>query len=70
MTISEIKASDKIFLTPAEIAEVLGTNPQAIRIQARVMPEALGFPVSVIGTRVKIPRKPFLAYMGECSDGN
>lgn len=70
MTISEIKASDKIFLTPAEIAEVLGTNPQAIRIQARVMPEALGFPVSVIGSRVKIPRKPFLVYMGECSDGN
>lgn len=65
MTIEEIKASDKPTLTPAEIAEVLKCDPQDLRIQARTAPERLGFPVIVIKTRLKIPRIPFLRYMGE-----
>lgn len=63
MTISEIKHSDKAVLVPAEIAEVLGSNPQSIRLMARERPELLGFPVIVVGTRVKIPRKPFIQYI-------
>lgn len=63
MTLSEIKHSDKAVLIPAEIAEVLEVNPHSIRLMARERPELLGFPVIVVGTRVKIPRVPFINYI-------
>ena len=42
MTLEEIKQSDKAFLLPKDIADVLGSDPQAIRIAARA--GDLGFP--------------------------
>ena len=63
MTLDEIRASDKTVLTPAEVAPVLGCDPQDIRVQARMAPERLGFNVIVVGTRIKIPRLAFLNYM-------
>lgn len=65
MTVDEIKKSGKDMLTPAEIAEVLACDPQLIRLAAQSNPAMLGFPVIVVGHRTKIPRKPFLAYIGE-----
>ncbi len=65
MTLDEIKACDKPTLTPAEIADGLNCDAQDIRIQARTAPERLGFPVIIIKSRTKIPRVPFLRYMGE-----
>lgn len=65
MTVEEIKRSGKAFLIPTDIAGVLGCNPNYIRAAAREKPESLGFPVTVLGTRTRIPRKPFLAYIGE-----
>ena len=65
MTLDEIKRSDAVFLAPADIAEVIGCNPNFIRVAAHDKPEMLGFPVCVIGTRTRIPRKPFLAFLGE-----
>lgn len=63
-SIQDIIALDKDYLTPAEIAGVLGSDPQTIRVAARVDPQRLGFPVVVIGSRVKIPKAAFLRYMG------
>ena len=63
MTLDEIRNSDKATLTPAEIAEVIGSDPQTVRLQARRCPERLGFPVCVIGTRTKIPRIAFLKWL-------
>lgn len=63
MTLDEIRNSTKEVLTPADIADVLNADPQNIRIQARMAPERLGFPVCVIGTRTKIPKRAFIAYM-------
>lgn len=60
MTLDEIRASDKAVLTPADVAPVLGVNPQSIRAAD---PVDLGFPVTKIGTRTLIPRKPFLAFV-------
>lgn len=57
---------DREFFTPAEICGVLGANPQDIRDTARQRPDLLGFPVVLIGNRVKIPRIPFLRFMGVC----
>lgn len=64
MTLDEIKASDKLMLTPADVSEVLNADPQDIRLQARMDPAKLGFPVVIIKTRTKIPRIPFLRFMG------
>lgn len=65
MSLDEIRRSDKVFLTPADVAPVIGCDPHLIRIVARDEPEKLGFPVTRIGTRTKIPRLPFLRYLGE-----
>ena len=71
MTLNEIRNYQKEFLTPAQIAPILGCDPQNVRVAARQRPDLLGFPVSVIGTRTRIPRKPFLDYvMGEVRHGD
>lgn len=65
MTLDEIRNSTKDVLTPGDIAEVLNADPQDIRVQAQMAPEKLGFPVIIIKSRTKIPRVPFLRFMGE-----
>jgi hypothetical protein len=65
MTLAEIKASEKTMLVPEEVRTVLGCDAHSIRLQAREYPEQMGFPVVVIGNRTLIPRKPFLAFLGE-----
>jgi len=62
--IDDILNSRELFFTPADIAPLLHCDPQQIRIQARHDPNKLGFPVIVTGRRVRIPRKPFLHYLG------
>lgn len=63
MTLSDVRAMDREYLIPREVAAVLGADPQYIRIAAKQEPERLGFPVCVIGTRVKIPRLAFIRWM-------
>ena len=63
MTIYEIRTSDKLFLTAADVSEVLGSNPQDIRWMAQHRPDLLGFPVTVIKSRTKIPRIPFIEFI-------
>lgn len=58
------KKVDREFFTAAEVCWVLGSDPQTIRDTARQRPELLGFPVILTGSRVKIPRIPFLRFMG------
>lgn len=69
MTIREICNCDKQFLTPQDVAEVLGVSPYSITLQARKDKEegtdSFGFKVMVIGTRTKIHRNSFLRYMME-----
>lgn len=63
LTLDQIKALDRDFLLPAEAAGPLACDPQYIRAAARQNPALLGFPVIVIGNRVKIPRKPFINFL-------
>lgn len=71
MTLNEIRSLDREYLVPAEVAQILGCDAQDIRVAARQHPERLGFNVSVIGTRVKIPRLGFLNWLeGRCENGN
>lgn len=62
--LEDILHCDRVLLTPAQVAPVLGCAPYAINIQAREDASKLGFPVIMIGTRVKIPRLSFLQFIG------
>ena len=62
MILSDIEKIQSDWLTPAQIAPYLNSDPQTIRMAARKRPELLGFPVTVIGSRVKIPKAPFVKY--------
>lgn len=63
MTIQDLRHSNEAFITLADIAPILRVDPQCIRRQARVDPAALGFPVTVVGSRCKIPRVAFLRFL-------
>ena len=65
MTVEEIRLSDKPFLTPADVAPVLRSDPHTIRCTARQKPHLLGFPFTFTGNRMKIPRIAFLRWLGE-----
>ena len=63
MTFAEICQSGKDMLTPGDVCEVLECNPHSIRNQAQRDASRLGFPVIVIGSRVRIPRTAFVQYL-------
>ena len=67
MTINELKQSDRVCVNANDIAPVIGADPAWIRYQAHTDPSKLGFPVIVIKRRVKIPRVPFLQFIGEAA---
>lgn len=62
-TLDEIEAVPGEVLLCKHVARVLCADPGTIHQQAVDCPGRLGFPVIVVGTRVKIPKKPFLKYM-------
>lgn len=62
MTLEEIKKLKKPFLTPREAAGVMNCDPYSITLMARERPDLLGFPVTVLRTRTKIPRVPFVKF--------
>lgn len=67
MTLEQIKQSNKEMLTPADVAEVLCCDPYNINIQVKQDiadgVNSFGFPISKIGTRIKIPRRAFLRFI-------
>lgn len=60
VTLEQIRDSDKDILTPEDVHEVLGCGAYSINVQAKSDPSKLGFPVCLIGSRVRIPRIGFL----------
>ena len=62
MTLDDLRRVDRAYLLAREVAPILGTDPHSIRVAARLAPNRLGFPVCVIGSRVKIPKKPFIEF--------
>lgn len=67
MTLRDIEAINREYLIPDEVAKILGTTGYSITIQAREDRKngisSFPFPVVLIGNRVKIPKRPFLAAM-------
>lgn len=63
MTLEELRSMDAVFITPQIAARFLKCDPHLIRVQARADPAALGFPVTVLKSRTKIPRLPFIQHI-------
>ena len=70
MSIDDMKKSEKVYLLPSEIAPILGCACYSINVQARQDPSKLGFPIIVMGSRVRIPRIPFLHFLGYGSEND
>ena len=64
MTLKELAELETDVLTCAQVAAVLGVNADSLRAQAWEAPELLGFPVIIVGSRIKIPRRAFVNFMG------
>lgn len=62
-TLDEIKALPVEVLLPKHIYKFLGCAQYAINCQAQNDPEKLGYPVSVAGSRVRIPKAGFIAWV-------
>lgn len=62
-TLEQIEAMPTEVLTCADVAHILGANPETIRQQARERPELLGFRTIIAGNRVKIPKRAFVRFM-------
>ena len=62
MTLNDIETMDKPFLTVAEVASFMKCAPQMIRDQAEEEPKYLGFPISKICHRYRIPKDGFVAW--------
>ena len=61
-TIEEIEQCGKTTLSPRDVAGFLGCQPYSINLAAQQAPELLGFPVALIGSRVRIPRDGFVRW--------
>lgn len=63
MTITDIKAMPRTYLTTADIGTLIGIRPDTLLYQARTDPSRLGFPVCVAGDTVRIPKWAFLDWL-------
>ena len=63
LTLEDVEQIRSEFITPDVAARVIGCNPTYIRVLAHQHPEQLGFPVFIVGSRVKIPRRQFIRWI-------
>ena len=61
--LDRIAALDKEMLVPTDICKYLGCSSYTINIVTRDGKNPFPFPVIRLGTRVKIPKEPFLKAM-------
>ena len=63
MTLEDIEKMEKEILIPADIAPILGCNPYAINVATRDGKNPFPFPIIRMGSRVRIPKRPFIKAM-------
>lgn len=63
--LQELKDSTALFVTAEDVRNILEADPATVRRQAMTDSSVMGFHVSVIGNRTRIPRKAFLSWLGE-----
>ena len=63
MTIEELEALPVAVLSCAQVAPILKADAYTIHETAMQRPQLLGFPVNIMGRRVRIPKGPFLQFI-------
>ena len=63
MTLEELEAIPKEMLVPTDVAPILGCSPYTINVATRDGKNPFPFPIIRMGTRVKIPKRPFIKAM-------
>lgn len=63
MTLQELEQLPKEMLVPTDIAPILGCTPYSISIATRDGKNPFPFPVIRMGSRVRIPKTPFIKFM-------
>lgn len=61
-TLEEIEACPKTMLVPTDVAGYLGCEAHSINRAAKDAPGLLGFPIIVMGSRVRIPKDGFVRF--------
>lgn len=61
--LARIEALDKEMLVPKDIAGYLGCAPYSINVATQDGRNPFPFPIIRMGTRVRIPKQPFLKAM-------
>ena len=62
MTLQELEQLETEVLTPNQVAPILGCTPYTINVAVKKGHE-LPFPVIVINSWVRIPKRPFINFM-------
>ncbi len=72
-TLEQLAAIQREYLIPTEVAPLLGVDAYSISVMVRedkrTGRSSFPFPTIRIGTRTKIPKRPFLAAMGYREEG-
>ena len=63
MTLQELEKLETEVLTPNQVAPILGCQPYSINIAVRDGKNPFPFPVIRMGSRVRIPKRPFINFM-------
>ena len=63
MTLEQLEALDKEMLVPTDIAPILGCTPYTINVMTKNGKNPFPFPIIRMGTRVRIPKRPFIKAM-------
>lgn len=62
MTLQELEQLETEVLTPKQVAPILGCQPYSINVAVKKGIQ-FPFPVLTMGTRVRIPKTPFIKFM-------
>ena len=62
MTLQELEQLETEVLTPSQVAPILGCQPYSINVAVKKGIQ-FPFPVLMMGTRVRIPKTPFIKFM-------
>lgn len=63
MTLQELEQLETEVLTPKQVAPILGCQPYSINVAVRDGKNPFPFPVIKMGSRVRIPKTPFIKTM-------
>ena len=68
MTVEDLKKMKKPVISGTMAAKVMGMDSSRLIGYAREHPERIQFPFQISGNRLKIPRIPFLRWLGEIEE--